>query len=404
MMIFRSALEPDLDRLIDIHMAAFPDGRSVPERMRNFVENNLGTLDDLHVVEMSGSIVAHAFFFPLGFYFGGRRVSVGSVASVGVAPEARGLGVAHALIEHLHDRAHARGDAITLLYAFRQGFYSRLGYAPVTPTKLLSLSPASVPKEWHKRARASGLDVRSANGDDRPVIEALYARACIRGTGLLERPVALWNTRFADERRQWFVASRDGKAVGYGAWTLVQREAHARTRAVVRELIAEDHEARRALLSVLGAMRDQVSEVDLEVDATDPLDRALVDIDGTRSGTEAVEHPLGIVVGGPMVRIVDAERAILARGYAHDGAIDLELEGSAEPLRLRVANGQARLDAEGNAPRLRLDSHALAALLYGGLRTSEAIELGWVASESAHAVAAADTLLAMPAFFSLDPF
>src|SRR6476646_8672902 len=147
MMTFRAALEPDLDRLIDIHMAAFPDARGVQERMRNFVENPLGTLDDLHLVELSGVVVGHAFLFPLGFSFGGARGSAGGVASVGVAPEARGLGVARKLVEHLHDLAHARGDAITLLYAFRQGFYDRVGYAPVTPTKLLSIAPQAIPKE-----------------------------------------------------------------------------------------------------------------------------------------------------------------------------------------------------------------------------------------------------------------
>ena len=404
MITFRAALEPDLDRLIDIHMAAFPDARGVQERVRNFVENPLGTLDDVHLAELSGAVVGHAFLFPLASYFGGMRVSVGGVASVGVAPEARGLGVARKLVEHLHELAHARGDAITLLYAFRQGFYDRIGYAPVTPTKLLSVAPQAIPREWRPRAVAAGIEVRSAGGDDRGAIEELYARASVRGTGMLERPVARWNARFADERRQWFLASRHGKPVAYGAWSLVQTEAHARTRLVVREIVADDPDARRALLAVLGGTRDQVAEIDLEVDAVDPLDRALVDGDGARNGTEAVEHPLGVLAGGPMVRVVDAERAILARGYAHDGAIDLELAGRAVPLALRVLDGRARLDRDGRAPVLRLDDRTLAAIFYGGLRPSEAVALGWATAESRGAMDAADALLATPPFFSLDPF
>ena len=75
----------------DRHTAAFPDARGVPARRRNFTANPLGTLDDLHVVVEDGRIVAHAFLFALGVFFGGKVVPTGGIASVGVAPEARGL-------------------------------------------------------------------------------------------------------------------------------------------------------------------------------------------------------------------------------------------------------------------------------------------------------------------------
>src|SRR5262245_50331513 len=127
-MRFRKAKEEDLDRLVDIHLAAYPDPRSVAARQRNFTHNPFGGLEHLIVAEAAGSIVGHAFLFPFRAWFGGRLVKMGGVASVGVAPEARGRGVATALMTQLHVLSDRRGDALTMLYAFRHGFYARLGY------------------------------------------------------------------------------------------------------------------------------------------------------------------------------------------------------------------------------------------------------------------------------------
>ena len=144
---FRAARPDDVDRLLDIHLAAYPDARGVEERRRNFVANPFGTLDDLVVGERGGAIVAHAFLFRLETMFGGRVVKTGGVASVAVAPEARGQGVAGALMRHLHVASDVRGDALTMLFAFRYGFYAKHGYAQGASRKRLLVDP---------RARAGG--------------------------------------------------------------------------------------------------------------------------------------------------------------------------------------------------------------------------------------------------------
>ena len=84
------------------------------------------------------------------------------MASVGVAPEARGRGVGSALVEHLHGLARDRGDAVTVLYAFRQAFYLPLGYAPTSATQRLRLDPRAVP-DWS----VAGFRVRPARAEDR---------------------------------------------------------------------------------------------------------------------------------------------------------------------------------------------------------------------------------------------
>jgi predicted acetyltransferase len=406
---FRTAVEADLDRLIEIHTSAYPDPRGHAERRRNFAANPRGDLTALHVAQEGDEIVAHGFLFSLRGWFAGGAVGVGAVASLAVAPESRGRGIAAALLTHLHERADASKAAVTMLYAFRQGFYAKHGYASVTPNRRLTLHPAAIPSGWRGEAAEQGVTLRAARASstspaaDRNAIVSAYARAAARTHGWLVRPTALWERYFTNERRVWLLATQGRRVSGYACWSLVQAESHAATRLLVHELVADDDLTRRALLGAVGAQRDQVSEVELEVDARDPIDRALIDADRARSGTGEVEHVLGTLTGGPMVRLVDVARALTARTYANDGAIDLVVEGR-PPLHLAVAEGRGKLSVprQARAP-LAIDRAPLAALLFGGLSATDAARLGWARGDEP-TLARADALFASPPFFALDAY
>ncbi len=413
---FRSATRDDLDRVLEIHLPSFPDERTIDERSRNFTANPLGTLEDLVVADRAGEIVAQAFLFPLEAWFGGRAVRVGAIASLGVAPEVRGRGIGNALLHHLHVAADVRGDALTMLHAFRQSFYARLGYGTTSSRRRLVIDPCSIPASWRALARGR---VRRARGGDKEGIHDAYARSAARASGWLTRTEVLWDRRLARERRQFFVADRPaseggGSVAGYVAFELVQSEAHAATKVVVDELAADDDVTRLALLGSLAALRDQIVAIELEVDDRDPLEHALVDSDGRRHGTHSVEHDLGTIVGGPMVRIEDVPRAIEARGYATDGVLDIvvhaaegETNGAGEEIAVsvRVTGGRAEVSAatRGAASALRTTRATLSSLLYGGLKPSDAARLG-LADADARTLARADAVLAMAPVAPVDAF
>jgi predicted acetyltransferase len=259
-----------------------------------------------------------------------------------------------------------------MLYAYRQGFYARHEYAAVRPHQRLVFSPESVPRSW------TWPHVRAATAADAPAIEALWESAARRGVGALARPPSLWVRLHLDERRVTLMAER-----GYVAWELVQTEPHAETRMLVHELVAEDDATARALLGAIGAQAGQVREVEMDRPWDDPLALALTDADRTRNGTAYVEHALGTVVAGPMLRVIDVRRAIDAR------AIDA-------PLTIEV--GGARFDVRGGGPVLRTDRATLAQILFGGMRPSDARRLGRAEGD------APDAPFALPAFFNPDPF
>ena len=422
-MKFRKASVRDLDRLVEIHLSAFPDARNVEARERNFTHNPFGGLEHLVVAEEGGAIVAHAFLFPFQAWFGGAPVKVGGIASVGVAPEARGRGVATALMNHLHVLSDRRGDALTMLYAFRYGYYARLGYATTSSRKRLAVDTRAVPASWTDLARTRVRGVRP--GDD-STIRRLHTRAAERSSGWIARPRRFWEMLLARERRSILVCERphaemktkkwrakeQPAASGYVAFSVAQAEVHGETLVEVDELVAEDDESRRALFGALAAMRDQAAEILVEVAEDDPIERALLDVDGRRFGTEAVEHGLGEIVGGPMVRIEDVPRALAARGYAADGAFDVVVrspdgdEGELIALGVRVRDGRAEI----GPPRGRSDLGALqttraglAAIVYGALPPTAAVALG-LAEADVRLASKIDAILRMPPLTPIDAF
>lgn len=393
----RPASEDDLERLIDLHTSAFPDPRGRYARAGNFTRNALGHLSDLHVLVEGDALLAHAFLFPLQAWVGGALVPVGGVATVGVAPEARGRGIASVLLQHLHELARARGDVATLLYPFRQGFYGRIGYAPTSSYRRLRFHPAAVP--W-----STELPARAASGKDRPALVACRDAAARARTGVLARTERAWDARLADEQRTWLVVEGSTGVEGYVAWTIEQPEAHAAATLVVVEMAAGTAAAARSLWGLVGAQRDQVAAVFADVAADDPIDRALVDADRAHFGDAAVEHAVGELVTGPMVRVLDASRALEARGWPVDGALVLRVDDVTLALTARDGRATVVPTAPAAEPDVRMDARTLAAVALGALGPRDAARLGWLTARDDAALARAGALLDLPPYFSSDPF
>ena len=362
----RSAAEHDLDRIIEIHTCCYPDDRTAAQRRLNFVQNPWGRLEDLRVAEPDGRIVGHGFGFELQGWFGGVRVPMVGIASVGVAPEARGRGVGRAIVSGLEEGGRARGALIALLHPFRHGFYAALGYADVTPMRRLVVDPRAVPSAWASAARQAPLHAASAA--DLPSIQEAHEQAAQRALGWIDRPQSLWVRMLTSERLHFIVLER----AGYIAFEVLQSEPHSKTVLLVRELVGRTPEAWRTLWGFLGTQAGQVSEVAIEVADDDPIFFALTDVDGTRHGDARVEHDLGVVVAGPMIKMLDAVAALRVRGFTKNAAV-------------------------------RADPRTLTSIAFGGLAPRDAARLGLLDADDAD-LAEMDATLHGPPFHTLDRF
>ncbi|HEY8079920.1 MAG TPA: sterol carrier protein domain-containing protein, partial [Labilithrix sp.] len=163
----------------------------------------------------------------------------------------------------------------------------------------------------------------------------------------------------------------------------------------------------RALWAALGAMGDQIVEIRVDVDASDPIEVALLDPDARRFGTELAEHTLGAIVGGPMVRVEDVPRAFEARGYLGAGAFDLVVTDADLAVHVTVSDGRATVGPAEGGGALATSRRGLSAMLYGGLRPSDAVRLGVAEPRSdpeLRAVLRADAALTLPPLAPIDPF
>jgi predicted acetyltransferase len=393
----RAAREDDTDRIVEIHISCYPDERTAAQRRLNFVQNAMGRFDDLRVAERDGRVVGHGFGFSLAAWFGGVSVPIVGVASVGVAPEARGSGVGRAIVSELEREGRSRGAVLAVLHPFRHTFYRALGYADVTPQRRLVVDPRAVPEAWVTAARDAPL--RAADANDTTAIVELHRGCARRALGWIERPSSLWGRIFASERLP-IVMLGD---TGYVAFEVVQSEPHAKTVVRVRELVTAHAEARRTLWGFLGMQAGQADEVQIEVADDDPIAFALTDIDGNRRGDAVVEHALGTVVAGPMVKALDVKAALEARGYPSDGESIFDL-GHGPSLRVTAKSGRAsvRLE-EAPAGAVKTDARTLTSMAFGGLGVRGALALGLAHGDDA-ALASADALLGGPPFHTLDRF
>jgi predicted acetyltransferase len=313
-----------------------------------------------------------------------------------VAPEARGRRVGSRLLERVQEIARARGDALVALYPYRQGYYARLGYTAVTPYRHLRFAPSAL------ALPAAGLRVRPASVADRPAMAACWVETGRRRTGTLVRTERTWEAALSDEAITWLVADGEGGPEGLIAWTVTQRELHGATTLLVREVAATTDRAWRALWGAAAAQRDQVDEVQVDLPEDDPLPRALIDGDRIARRDRAVAHPLGLLADGPMLRLLDAPRAMAARGWPESGRVVLDLDGTR--LALEASGGRATLEPTREEAVIRLDAVTLTALSFGGLRAKDAAWLGRLHARTADGLARADALLGLPAYFSSDRF
>ncbi len=387
----RGARDEDLERLVAIHAAAFPDARSREARRRNFTDNARGGLGDLLVAERDGTLVGHAFLFRMSTWVAGRQVPVGGVASVGVAPEARGRGVARAIMAAIDRELRDRGAPLCLLYPFRHRFYRRLGFGLVSEVRRLRVPAASFPPG------PADVEVVAPSGpEDLSALRRCYQRVAARSNGMLGRSDAVWRAMLAvDCRHVVLVPGPGGEARGYAICQYLTSPDALPQELDVMELVADDDAARRALYGFLRAQRDQVPCVRLVVDARDPL---LAVLDEPRGpfphAIRALVAVAGEVGAGAMLRVVDPAAALRTRGWQADGKLALRIrdeQADDAVLTLDVRRGVPQVDAGGRAPFLRTDAPTFAQIYAGHLRPTDAVKLGFAQADP-EAARRADTL------------
>lgn len=342
------------------------------------------------VAEADGRIVGHVGVWPLGHWLGGRRVPTGGVSAVAIDPAWRGRGVGTRLLREALDAMATRGEALATLFPLTRAVYRRLGWeiAGERPDWRLATSAlAALPA-------AADVEVVPGTADDVDDLHALETRLAERTHGMLARG-EVFARRALDpgDDHALYLARRAGELVGYVVYAHRRADEPGELFTLrVRELVATDGGAERALWRLLGSHASGTRTVAAVGPPTHPLELEL---------PERALQPAPVTWRW-MSRVVDLAGAVAQRGWSPAATcrVDLEVDdpllaANAGRWRLEVTGGRGTLTRGGDAS-VRLDVGAAATLLTGWADPVTLARAGRIAADDPADLAALTTALAGP--------
>ncbi|KAB1941480.1 GNAT family N-acetyltransferase [Micromonospora sp. ALFpr18c] len=362
----RELTADDLDAAWELGRFAFGSTSERPASTTVVVPGmtRYGAFDD------AGRLVGKAVELHHEQWWSGRAVPAADVAGVAVAPEARGRGVARAMLTALLRGARERGAAVSALYPTVAAPYRALGWETAGVLRTVDLATAALPR--HRPA--AHLTVRAGTPVDLPAVAALYEGVTRHRNGMLTRRGELFDhfTADGDLPGDGLTLVEDGgDLVAYATWQR-GRGYGADSVLTVDEALAVTAEAARALVGVLGSWASVAPTLRLC-----PLDGDVVSTVLPLESARDHERDLW------MHRPVDVVRAVAARGWpAHArGTVDFTLtdplaEWNTGTWRLAVADGAAELTRIGDEADLRLDVRGFALLYAGAARARSVAQAG----------------------------
>ncbi len=376
--------EEQLDSVWQVRLRSFGPGGNRDE----WQKNALGFIADGRFLGVADGdeVVAAARIWPFEQWWHGRRVPMGGVAGVVVAPEYRGRGVASLLMRGVFQRCVDRGYPLTGLYPATTVLYRHLGYEFAGSRYRFSFQAADL-----RTLGGKGTAVRRAGRADAELFLELASKTheARRSTGPLIWPLSEIESWLEDDDNFAYVAEDGFVVYNWSDGDLA-----------VDELVAGSAETARALWATVGSGASIAKTVHAYCAPFDPIHLlAEHEADGDAR------------LNRWMLRLLDAPAAIAARGFP-DGVVleadlridDPELPANTGDWRLSVAAGAGQLTAaQPSQDALTLGPRALAAL-YAGTPLAGLRGAGLVTGGSPDGDAAIDAVFAGPTPYMLDFF
>ncbi|GGQ35027.1 UPF0256 protein [Streptosporangium pseudovulgare] len=316
----------------------------------------------------------------------GAAVPVAGITLVAVLPTHRRRGILTAMMrKQLTDLHESGGEPIAALNAAEATIYGRFGYG-------IASHVAEIQGEKKSMALRPGIDLGDGTirllrrEEARPLLEKVYDTARLRAVGWVDRTEKFWQARLADGER-----ARDGGtelrfAVHLENGGEVTGYALYRSKPRLVQVIEVAATTRQSYAALWRYLIDLDAHAGLTYDGAidEPLRHLLADPRAART----------TVIDNLWVRLVDVDRALMARRYSVPLDLVLEVQDPFCPWNA----GRHRLLADGDSvtcertrarPDLRLTSAELGAAYLGGTTLTSLAAAGRVEELRPGAVATA---------------
>lgn len=316
----------------------------------------------------------------------GEWLPMAGLSAVASPPEHRRQGLVGEMMAASLAEYRERGQRLSALYPFDEGFYARYGWATGCRYHRATVEPAALSVVADDATGA----FRRVGPDEFDALEPVY-EAWLDGVDLATRRRAdWWRDRVFQSHDGELTAAvweRDGEPRGYLVYDVEDGDDGRRLKTY--EVAYADHETYVNLLRYCYNHDSQVSEVELYGRDHGRILEVVTDRD-------AVELE---VASGPMVRVVDVPAALGAIHYPgvdHEDLV-LAVEDEHAPwndgtVAVRVRDGEATVEETDEAPAATVGVGTLSQLYVGHLSVARARAVGDLSVTSGGAEATLERL------------
>ncbi|MBF6600163.1 MAG: GNAT family N-acetyltransferase [Dehalococcoidia bacterium] len=321
--------------------------------------------------------------FPFTMRLNGAKAPAAGVTVVGTLPWYRRRGhLRRIMTADFQRRYEERREPIAILLASIAAIYQRYGYGVCSARYSYSIDPRLIAfAPTLPPARGSW---REASRDELPLLESLYRRFSRDRNGYLHRAPAIWDRQVlggefgAGQTVASLIAVYEeaGGPQGYVTYAARSFDAFPDGAGPGQRVFVRDH-----TWLTPGAYRSMWEHF-----ASFDLARRII-IDRAPTDDPAFDimldpRELHATKGDWLLgRIIDVERALPMRPYAHEARLTFELRDALCPWNegrwaLDAGKEGATASRSSDSPQLTLDVSALAQLLFGQLSPSRAVRSG----------------------------
>lgn len=324
---------------------------------------NLMGIENLRIIHHNKDVAGGLAIMPMAQWWGGASVAMTGIAGVGITPEYRGTGAALSLMQLSVKELYAKGVAISVLYPATQHLYRKAGYEQGGSFYGWEIPAQSI------QIKEQPLPIKAIPAESEIFYE-LYAKQAKNINGYLNRAQPIWHRIMKPSGKDTFYAYLIGSVEEpQGYIILSQHSGEDGAILRVRDWVVLTNAAAQTFWSFLNNHRSQIDKIRWRGSVIDNLSLLLPEQTAKIKFTK-----------GWMLRVIDVEKALSARGYLSGIEAELHLEITDDLITenngkfiLSVANGRANV-AKGGKAELKLDIRGLAPL-YTGLFTPQQLQL-----------------------------
>lgn len=335
----------ELDQLGEIDCQCFVYPRSKWESYLNCLGR-----ENFRVITNGDRAIAGLAIYHLSQWFNDKAVSMAGIASVGVAPEDRGRGIANRLLSQTIQELHSRQVAISTLYPSTQAPYRQLGYEQGGSYCKWKLPTASI------RLQSRNLSIKRIEAGDLSILADIYRQQARLNNGNLERNKAVWE-RVLEKPEQELYTYLIGSIARPEGYIIFTQE---REQILIRDWALLTAAAAKRVWTFLGDHRSQIKEVTWWGSPSNPFLLLLPE-----QTAKIVRQTIW------MTRIIDLPAALSQRGYplGIEAELHLDIQDDLLPSNngkfcLQVSQGKGEVRQGGNGD-FQLDIRHLASLYTG---------------------------------------